>query len=253
MSESIKELDDTQVLAFDTEYVTEELWESLINELNRLEFTKSDFSFLDIGGGNGQFTDRLLNHFPNSQGYLLDNSKFLLDKNQEHPRKSLIESSAENLPDILEDNNKFEIIFLNWMLHHCVLDSFTKTKKCQREILKKAMMALKDTGRIVVFENLPQGLLGETLCSYMINRVTSSKTIAPFVKKMGGNTAGIGIGFLGEKQWQKQFALAGLTIENFKLFNEWKLNLIKKYLLTIKDMRVGLYVLKKTSQCLPII
>jgi ubiquinone/menaquinone biosynthesis C-methylase UbiE len=241
----IRILEKSQVESFDVEYVTEEMWSALQKILNdRISVTGSDFSFLDIGGGNGKFTDRVLSNFQESHGYLLDNSSYLLSLNTSDQRKTVAEVSAEDIVGLLQDQ-KFDIIFMNWVLHHFVKGGYSTTLQTQVNILKQAKSLLSENGRIIVIENLPEGLFGETVCSFIINRVTSSKLFAPFVKKMGGNTAGIGICFLGEQQWLKQFLLAGLRKENLVKFSKWPLNPIKKALLTIKSIRVGIFVLDK--------
>ncbi len=242
--EKIKKLSDQQVEDFNQEYVKGELWDTLVKRLNRSDIVKNDFTFLDIGGGNGVFTDRILNQYPNSQGYLLDNSRFLLDMNIEHPRKELVEASAESLTETYKDK-KFDIIFMNWFLHHTVKSTFSSTLVTQREMLETAHSLLSENGQLVVFENLPEGWFGEKACCYVINRITSSRLLAPFVKKMGGNTAGVGICFLGEKQWNDQFNKSGFTVLSLKKFKYWHLNPIKKALLTIRNVGEGLYILNK--------
>lgn len=219
----------------------------LIFQLERLTAVKDkDFNFLDIGGGNGIFTDRILAHYPKSSGVLIDNSKYLLSKNSENPRKTVIETSAENLTGAIR-NEKFDIIFMNWLLHHCVTGSFSDTLAMQRKMLAQAHQLLTDDGNLVVFENLPDGYLGEKTCSYIINRITSNKLLAPVVKKLGANTAGIGVCFLGEKQWSKQFSKTNFSVSGLKKFPNWKLNPIKKLFLTLKSMRVVLFFLTKND------
>jgi ubiquinone/menaquinone biosynthesis C-methylase UbiE len=241
----IRILEKEQVKSFDTEYVTEEMWSTLHNILSsRVDVIDSKFSFLDIGGGNGKFTDRVLNNFKESHGYLLDNSSYLLSLNTFNPRKTILEVSAEEIERLLQDQ-KFDIIFMNWVLHHFVKGGYSATLETQVNVLRQAKNLLSKNGRIIVIENLPEGLVGETICSFVINRVTSSKIFAPIVKKMGGNTAGVGICFLGEQQWLKQFLRSGLRNENVVKFAEWELNYIKKFLLTIKNIRVGIFVLTK--------
>lgn len=241
----IRILKKSQVESFDTEYVTEEMWSTLHNILSdRVNVTGSEFFFLDIGGGNGKFTDKVLSNFKDSHGYLLDNSSYLLSLNTVSQRKTVVDVNAEEIENLLQDQ-KFDIIFMNWVLHHFVKGGYSTTLQTQVKILKQAKNLLSENGRVIVIENLPEGLFGETICSFVINRVTSSKLFAPIVKKMGGNTAGIGICFLGEQQWLKQFSLAGLRKENIVKFSKWSLNPIKKTLLTIKSLRVGIFVLDK--------
>jgi ubiquinone/menaquinone biosynthesis C-methylase UbiE len=242
----IRVLEKSQVESFDTEYVDQEMWATLETILNnRMSVTNSNFSFLDLGGGNGKFTDKILSKFEECQGYLLDNSSYLLSLNTVNQRKTIVEVNAEEIEGLLQDQ-KFDIIFMNWVLHHFVKGGYSKTLQTQVNILSQAKNLLSENGRIIVIENLPEGLFGETICSFIINRVTSSKIFAPIVKKMGGNTAGVGICFLGEQQWLKQFLLAGLCKESIFKFPKWQLNPIKKTLLTIKSIRVGIFVLNKT-------
>jgi ubiquinone/menaquinone biosynthesis C-methylase UbiE len=51
-------------------------------------FPSGDFSFLDVGGGNGTFADRLLETYQKAQGTVIDNVKYLLHQNFYHKRKS---------------------------------------------------------------------------------------------------------------------------------------------------------------------
>jgi ubiquinone/menaquinone biosynthesis C-methylase UbiE len=241
-SSQIRVLDKSQVESFDTEYVNEEMWSTLQMILNEREtIIGSSFSFLDIGGGNGKFTDRILSVFSESHGCLADNSSYLLSLNASNPRKTVIEVNVEEIKTLFPEQ-KFDIIFMNWVLHHFVKGGYRTTMRTQVDILTQAKDLLSKNGRIIVIENLPDGLFGETVCSFIINRVTSSKIFAPIVKKMGGNTAGVGICFLGERQWSKQFLLAGLHIEKITKFAKWSLNPIKKVALTIKSIRAGIFV-----------
>jgi SAM-dependent methyltransferase len=241
----IRVLSEEQVKSFDVEYITEEMWPEIKGILNtNLKISGNSFSFLDIGGGNGVFTDSILRLYPESQGYLIDNSQYLLSVNKENSRKTLVKGSVEEL-DSLFGETKFDFIFMNWVLHHFVKGGYFETLKSQVSALRLAKSLLKENGQLIVIENLPQGIFGETVCTFIINRVTSSKIIAPFVKKMGGNTAGIGICFLGKNQWIQQFNKAGLSIKHVVTFGEWPLNFIKRIVLTIKNIKVGIFALKK--------
>ena len=67
---AMKQLADDQLAAFDTEYVTEPLWDILKRRIDRA-FPDGRFSFIDIGGGNGVFADRLLAAYPDATGTVL--------------------------------------------------------------------------------------------------------------------------------------------------------------------------------------
>ena len=71
----MEQLDDEQLQGFDTEYVTDQRWVPVKRCIDR-DFPGGYFTFLDIGGGNGLFTDRILANYPKSTGVVLDNSAY---------------------------------------------------------------------------------------------------------------------------------------------------------------------------------
>jgi hypothetical protein len=113
----VRKLDDSQVEAFDTEYVGDALW-SIIRRNIELDFGDGEFTFLDVGGGNGRFADRVLSEYPRSRGTVLDNSEVLLARNRPNERKGVLLESVENLDRI---SARCDIVFLNWFLHRVVL------------------------------------------------------------------------------------------------------------------------------------
>ncbi|NJO57968.1 MAG: class I SAM-dependent methyltransferase [Richelia sp. RM2_1_2] len=82
----MKQLEDSQLETFDTEYVNDKRWQIIKEQIER-DFPEGDFTFLDVGGGNGLFADRLLSNYPKSRGTVLDNSELLLSKNKSNSRK----------------------------------------------------------------------------------------------------------------------------------------------------------------------
>ena len=76
----VKRLSRDLVESFDEEFVDEGIWKIIKACIDR-DFPRGDFKFLDIGGGNWIFADRVLQNYPNSIGTVLDSSSFLLDKN----------------------------------------------------------------------------------------------------------------------------------------------------------------------------
>jgi ubiquinone/menaquinone biosynthesis C-methylase UbiE len=104
--DQIRQLDDQAIQQFDQEYVDDFRWQ-IIQSLIDKTFTKQNFSFLDIGGGNGRFTDRILQAYPQSTGTLLDNSESILALNKIDRRKRLILGSVEDLTNIFGSSNKY--------------------------------------------------------------------------------------------------------------------------------------------------
>jgi ubiquinone/menaquinone biosynthesis C-methylase UbiE len=143
-------LDDSQVEHFDTEYVTDDVWSRLVPVI-RGSFPDGRFSFVDIGGGNGKFADRMLAEFPECSGTVLDTSELLLDRNLPHPRKTLVCDGAENVERI---GASFDIACLHWVLHHLVGDTYRESRANIVAQLQATRRVLSDRGRISLFENL---------------------------------------------------------------------------------------------------
>src|ERR1700693_3265100 len=77
---------ETQVEAFNVEYVCEREWK-LIEPVFDSRFAGRAFSFVDVGGGNGNFADRLLQRYPDATGTVLDCARGLLAQNVMHSQK----------------------------------------------------------------------------------------------------------------------------------------------------------------------
>lgn len=92
----MEQLDDERLAHFDTEYMTESRLLTVKERIDR-DFPSGRFTFLDVGGGNGAFADRILASYPDASGVVLDSSQFLLDRNRSNERKSLVLESAANL------------------------------------------------------------------------------------------------------------------------------------------------------------
>ena len=204
----LKKLDNSQLKTFDQEYVNEQRWELVKKQIDK-DFPHGDFSFLDIGGGNGKFADKILHYYPKSVGTVMDNSQLLLNKNELNNTKKLIYDSVENLNKYKE---KYDLVSLNWLLHHLVGTSYNETRKNIIRTLNNVKHLLTDSGRVCIWENIYNGIIFDALPSHIIFSLTSSQLLTPFTKKMGANTAGIGVCFLSNKQWM--FDLEQL---NFKL------------------------------------
>ncbi len=239
----MKQLADSQLETFDTEYVNDGLWKILIEKID-LDFPNGDFSFLDVGGGNGVFTDRLLDYYPKSKGTILDNAQVLLAKNQINPRKTIICESVENLSSV---ENKYDLIFFNWLLHHLIGNSYSETRKNMSTAINAVIPLLTPCGRISIFENMYNGLIIDGLPGRLIFALTSSKLIAGFIKKMGANTAGIGVCFLSQKQWVKTISKIGLKLLEYTDDEKWTVPVKLQVFLHVGNVRFGHFWLTKSK------
>ena len=232
---AMKQLSDEQLATFDTEYVTDALWEILARHIDQTH-PDGRFTFLDIGGGNGVFADRLLAAYPAAEGAVLDNSRLLLDRNKPNPRKTLIEESAENL-DRLE--GRYDLVFFNWVLHHLVGDGYRKSVVHVDQTLRKAAALLTPDGHISIFENMYNGLIVDNAPSHIIFNLTSAKTIAPIIRRLGANTARLGVCFQSKSSWQNILRNAGIASVNYGEDRPWPVPWPWKTFLHVGNVRCG--------------
>lgn len=231
----MKQLEDSQLETFDTEYVNDQRWEIIKEQIDK-DFPNGDFSFLDVGGGNGVFADRLLEYYPKSKGTVLDNAQVLLDKNQIDPRKTIICDSVENL-DVIE--TKYDLVCFNWLLHHLIGNSYSETRKNMFTAINAVIPLLTPHGRVSIFENMYNGLAIDGLPSQIIFTLTSSKEIAGAIKKMGANTAGVGVCFLSQKQWIETISKTGLKLLKYTDDEKWTIPVKWRVFLHISNIRCG--------------
>jgi ubiquinone/menaquinone biosynthesis C-methylase UbiE len=233
----LKQLDDSQLESFDTEYVNGRLWKIVCKQVDR-SFPDGKFTFLDVGGGNGKFADRLLAKYPGARGTVLDNAQILLDRNQPNCRKKLVNASVEELFQM--GNETYDIIFFNWLLHHLVSDSYVQTCENISKIFGQVLPLLSPQGRISIFENMYDGIFVDRAPSRLIFELTSSKVLARFTSKMGANTAGVGVCFLSYRHWCSVIAQHPLIIDRYTdAPDKWQVSLIRRIFLHMGNIRVG--------------
>ncbi len=213
----MKQLSDDQLATFDTEYVTEPLWDILSRHIDKAH-PDGRFNFLDIGGGNGVFADRLLDAYPDADGTVLDNSRLLLSRNLPNARKTLLEESAEHLDRL---DRKYDVIFFNWVLHHLVGDGYRKSVEHAQRTLRNAAALLTRGGHISIFENMYNGWLVDNAPSHIIYGLTSARTIAPIIRRFGANTASLGVCFQSRSSWQRILGNAGVDSFQYDEDSRW--------------------------------
>jgi ubiquinone/menaquinone biosynthesis C-methylase UbiE len=207
----MKQLDDSQLAAFDGDDVVGDKWDLIFSSINR-DFPDGCFKFLDIGGGNGVFSDKILSTYPNATCTVLDNSRLLLGRNSTNPRKKLVYDSVENLGNLAE---KYDLIFFNWVLHHLVEESYRKSRVNIERALRNAASLLTERGRISIYENMYNGIVIDGLPSHIVFRLTSLKAVSKLATRMGSNSAGVGVCFLSRKQWVSTFEKTDLQPLSF--------------------------------------
>jgi len=240
----VRRLADSQLANFDKEYVGERKWAALRACIDR-DFSGRPFSFLDIGGGNGLFADRVLATYSNSRGTVLDNAEILLRKNKDWPdRKTIVCGSAENL-ETLFAGERFDIIFMNWVLHHLVGESYASTTENVRRLLHGAGSLLHPNGRISIFEHMYDGLVIDNLPSHIIYHLTSSRRLSSLIRRWGANTAGVGVCFRSRKAWLDIIRDAGLDAVEYSEGSRWPIRLAHRLLLHMGNVRGGHFWIRR--------
>lgn len=214
----MEQLSNEQLEAFDTEYVNDSMWVPIKRCIDR-DFPDGIFTFLDVGGGNGVFADRVLDAYPKAIGVVLDNSQLLLSRNKLIPRKRIICGDVENL-EILGEQ-KYDVIFFNWLLHHLVSRTYSQSRENINHTLHASIALLTKRGRVSIYENMYNGVVIDGLPSRIIYHLTTAKTISRLIKKCGANTAGVGVCFLSYEQWCFSIKRAGLRITDYKSGDLW--------------------------------
>jgi SAM-dependent methyltransferase len=235
-------LADQQTEAFDVEYVIPQLW-ALIEPHLKVRLDRPS-RFLDVGGGNGVFTDRVLDAFPQSAGVIVEPSQTLRERNVPRPSKTLVPGTFQAAA--LDPGSRFDVIFFNWVLHHFVGDSYAKTQALQRQGLADARSLLTDDGCVVVFENYYPGLLIDDLPSWIIYTLTASRLLTPFSRRLGANTAGVGVCFHSRAAWLAKVVQAGLVVEaTHPGYRYGNLTPLKRLLLHMGEAQVGAIIARR--------
>lgn len=159
-----------------------------------------------------------------------------MEKNQPSERKTLVYGSVENLDGL---DSKYDLVHLNWLLHHLVGDSYRQTRTNILRAVGSAARLLSPRGRLSIFECLYNGFLFDNLPGHLIFHLTSSRTLAGIMRRCGANTAGVGVCFLSRKQSFAIMEQASLEIRSFIPDKEWSLSLARRVFLLIDHVSAG--------------
>jgi ubiquinone/menaquinone biosynthesis C-methylase UbiE len=229
-----KQLADSQLEAFDDEFIDKRRRAKIQACIDR-DFPSGEFEFLDLGGGNGVFADELLRLYPRARAMVADNSKLLLERNRENPRKETLLASVEEIERLTD--RRFDVVFLNFVLHHLIGDGYAETRRNQTRGLEVARRMLTERGRVSIFENAFDGFLVDSAPSVLVYQLTASKLLAPIVSRLGANTAGVGVCYLSERQWRRTMEAAGLKVIDFSNDEGFEMSLARRVLLHLSYAR----------------
>ena len=240
---AMKQLDESQLGTFDQDYIQKDGW-AIFTQCIKPDFPSGVFHLLDVGGGNGFFSDRILDEFPQARVTLIDNADNLLKKNTVHPNKTILNLSAEHLDQL--DGNQFDVISINWVLHHLVGSTYSESRKFIEQTLRKGAKLLKPNGRFSIMENMYNGLFFQNAPSRLIFELTSLRSLAPITHRLGANTAGVGVCFLSHGQWSSTFDKASLVTLSYEPLRQLKRqHILIRTALHLGDLFVGHFWLSR--------
>jgi len=221
-------LSEAQNSSFDREYhASAEMFWKLEHLANRYD---GAFSILDVGGGNGVFLDTILSAFPKANGTLLDISAELLSRNRPLPRKRLVQGAIEDIPQLLGDQ-KFDVITVNWVLHHLVGRTYQQCRKNCIAMLQMCADLLSERGTLLVSETMVDGFFGTNIPSRLIYEITRIEN--PAFTRLSSrffNTAGVGVCFRSDDAWSRLFKEAGFQVDDASYGEYWPYSLKKRAL-----------------------
>lgn len=200
----LRTLDADQLERFNHHLQSPETEGNVIAHL-RARYGDAPFTFVDVGGGAGSFSDVLLGAFPNAQGIVLDNAEYLLAKNQPHPRKKTLHASITEITQHLAAAS-VDVICVNLVLHHLVAGSYVASRAMQHRAIADLVTLLKPAGCLSIIEQGFNGIAIHNLPGWMIYQATASQALKAITKRLGANTAGVGVCFLSDATWQREFA-----------------------------------------------
>jgi ubiquinone/menaquinone biosynthesis C-methylase UbiE len=96
-------------------------------------------SILDLGCGNGNVTDTLLNRFPNATYTLIDASPEMIKLCQQRFKLKSVEYVTSYFQDFEFKKNQYDYIVAGFSLHHC-------TSEDKRNLFKKIYASLNTDG-----------------------------------------------------------------------------------------------------------
>jgi SAM-dependent methyltransferase len=244
MSEPVaaRMLQDDQLRNFNIEQICAAEW-AAIKPIFDARFGGREFTFVDVGGGNGSFADMLLAAYPLARGVVLDPAEILLRENKPQPRKEVKLARAEGMDELFGER-KFDLILFNWILHHLVLGSYSKTVALQSTVIAKARRMLKPGGVVSVLENLYEGTVVDGVPSRLIFELTKSTLLKPLTSRLGANTAGCGVCFRSRKSWLGDVERAGLRVDKFMELSPKPMGRVKELLLHIGYVGHGFFWLR---------
>ncbi|MCM1173569.1 MAG: class I SAM-dependent methyltransferase [Blautia sp.] len=217
------------------------MYSEIIEEIRERETV----TILDIGGGAGYFVKELLRHVTSKNSKMRKIDIYLVDTHRydtwddDDRRIHFLEGNALDIDLICGGGGKFDYIFCNMFFHHLLGDSFKQSAMFRENCISKMKKVLKPDGKIGIIDNLNDGFLWDQASCRILYFFTTTKNplVVRICKRMGSNSAGVGVCMLSRKMWRKLVNGAGMRIIDSVDSEPDKLGILKKVCLCNKSYR----------------
>jgi ubiquinone/menaquinone biosynthesis C-methylase UbiE len=201
---------------------------------------RDEAKLLDIGGGNGNFSNLITENCPDINVTILDPSKKLLSE-IENPKITKI---IGELPDEIPLNGTFDYIHIKEVLHHIT----GKTVSESNMLLKESLMCVNDlldkNGFLFIHEDFYEGYVIKKMPSYLIFYLLKIQNMLKVELPVKEFILGLKVYFYSRKELKKTLKECGFEIVDIKL-DYWS-NTTKKKIMLLKEWGRVLIIAKKS-------
>jgi hypothetical protein len=234
-------LEEHQNVEFDRVYVDAREIDHLISFINRKKSalhplnSRKYFLLYDLGGGNGSFCDSMISRLPTTRAVNVEISEALININKKNQSKTVMKQS---LLDFLPQE-KADLVSLNYVLHHLVGNDIRASYALVARSLHNARRMIDDHGTLLIFENVIVGRISDELSTRVLFSATSSRWMARVSRRLGANTGGVGVLYLGEAQLKRLVEAAGFRLRERFMLRQPRRNAILNAVLAREIRRMG--------------
>ncbi len=201
-----------------------------------------DVNLLDIGGGNGNFSNLITENCPDINVTVLDPSKKLLSE-IENPKITKI---VGKLPDEIPLNSTFNYIHIKEVLHHITGKTVSESNMLLKESLMCVNDILNENGFLLIHEDFYEGYLIQKMPSYLIFYLLKIQNILKIELPLKEFIPGLTVYFYTRKELKKTLKECGFEIVDLKL-DYWS-DITKKKLMLLNEWGRVLIIAKKSRK-----
>ena len=165
------------------------------------ELAKSGDSLLDVGCGNGYFTDRALAETNISCACALDISRAMLSLSKRLPNKHLLQASVLQIP--LKPHS-FTFVHFDAVLHHVVGTCRKSSVQQSYDVIQSCVALTQKGGFLVLTERCVDSRISSVLIFYALKFLSKTK-----LAKLFGVAKGLVVSFLTPDEFLTGIGTAG--------------------------------------------